>query len=423
VVELIEWDSRRSLGISEEAVLFLGLAVFTVVMAYNASYDPYFADIAAPTAFETLTLISILATVYFLWRGHDTWFFFFALLSYLCRPTGLMVLGLLGIAVPISAPSRCKALLRRVLAAIFIVLLFTQVYNNVYLPLIAGKLNLGIPFGGILKRYQYLRLDDWSRLNYILYPSGILPAFSLLAFRWQDALGRLIILVTVMYFLLFVVPAFVALHHFVPVMVLPLVAFWRLYLQRTERMPGLTLLAVAALGILSLWLSLPRHFELNRTLRSIGQRTELRIGDYETEYRSLVSRFRLLFRLIPPDWEVEDPNVELVSGYASLIYYATRQKSAGVQINYIVQPLEDPAPPGFTQAATDDVAALYVRDKQQWLRDRYQSLRTDFRSTLYDIPRSVLFRHWGVPRGEYTIDLLQLLPAGIAELILQHQGQ
>ena len=40
----------------------------------------------------------VLGAVYFLWTGHAGWFFFFAVLSYMCRPTGLMILSFAGIA-------------------------------------------------------------------------------------------------------------------------------------------------------------------------------------------------------------------------------------------------------------------------------------------------------------------------------------
>jgi hypothetical protein len=104
LIQVIEWRSPCILGCAEEAALCLALAIYTVTMSYNASYDPYFADIAAPAAFETLTVICILATIYFLWNGRSGWFFFFALMSYLCRSTGLLMLGLLGVVIVWCVP-------------------------------------------------------------------------------------------------------------------------------------------------------------------------------------------------------------------------------------------------------------------------------------------------------------------------------
>jgi hypothetical protein len=93
----------------------------------------------------------------------------------------------------------------------------------------------------------------------------------------------------------------------------------------------------------------------------------------------------------------------------SIIYYSTRPKAANTPINYIVQYIREPAPPGFTRISDDGVAALYVKDMQQWQRDRFRPLRTDYRSPLYDIPRATMHAHWGVRRGQYTIDLKPLL--------------
>jgi hypothetical protein len=409
LIELIEWRSPRQLGFAEEAVLCLALAAYTVTMSYNASYDVYFADIAAPAAFETLTIVCIAAAIYFLWSGHDLWFFFFGLLSYLCRPNGLLVLGLLGLAVAICVPERRRPLLLRISGAIVLCVAVGWAYDKIYIPRLVGDASFGYPASSILARYRYLTIDDLSRVLYVLVPCGILPLISLLAFRWQDPLGRVLSVVSITYFAAFYFPAFVALHHFVPVMILPLVVFWRMYLHRDRRFRDVSLRAVALTSAMAIWLSLPRRFEINRTVRAIGQRTAYLVGDYDTDYREQVRHFELCFELIPPDWEVEDPTTELVSGYMSIIYYSTRPKAANTEINYIVQYARDPAPPGFTRISDDGVAALYIKDMQQWQRDRFRPLRTDYRSPLYDIPRATMHAHWGVRQGQYSIDLKPLL--------------
>ena len=191
-------------------------------------------------------------------------------------------------------------------------------------------------------------------------------------------------------------------------MVLPLVVFWRIYLHQRGWFRRVSVPALALSGILAFWLSLPRHFEINRKVRKIGQKTAFLLGDYDTNFREQLSHARLLFALLPPDWEVEDPSTELVSGYGSVIYYSTRPKPMNTQINYIIQPLDDQEPSGFAKTADDTLAALYVRDFKQWHQDRFRPLRTDYRSPLYDIPRTTLFRHWGAPQGYYSIDLIRL---------------
>jgi hypothetical protein len=378
-------------------------------MSYNASYDPYFADIAAPAALETMTIVCMLATIYFLWSGQNIWFFFFALMAYFCRPTGLLVLGLLGFAVALCVTVQRRPLLTWIAAAMGSCVLLTLFYEKIFLASIIEAKGFGYPVESIMMRFLYLQVDDLSRINYALFPSGILPLISLVAFRWQDSLARVISIVSLSYFAFFYFPAFVALHHFVPVMILPLVVFWRVYLHRETWFRRASLPAAALAAIVALWLSLPRHFEINRTVRAIGHKTAFRVGNYSTDHGAQIGRAKLLSKLIRPDWEVEDPARELVSGFASIIYYSARPKPPAAPINYVVQLLSDQAPSGYNKIADDKIATLYIRDLQEWHRDRFLALQTNYRSALYDIPRTTLFRHWGVPRKRYSIDLTSRL--------------
>jgi hypothetical protein len=417
LIQLIEWQAPRGLGFAEEAVLCLALGIYTVTMSYSASYDPYFADIAAPAAFETLTIACIAAAIYFLWSGRTFWFLFFSVMSYLCRPTGLLVLGLLGLAVALVLPEYRKRWLVAIAAAIGLCVFVSFVYDRVYIPWVIGQASFGYDSGSMLDRMRYLRLIELSRINYGLFPSGILPFVSLLFFPWQDRLARVIAILSLSYFVFFFFQAFVALHHFVPVMILPLVVFWRVYLHHRGWFRRVSLPAVALTSVVAFGLSLPRHFEINRTVRAIGQKTAILVGDYDTDYLTQVEHWELFFGLVPPDWEVEDPARELVSGYASLIYYSTRPKSPYASINYVVQAVGEPEPTGFTRIAADKGAAVYVKDQQEWEDDRFQPLRTDYRSPLYDIPRSTLFFYRGIPPGHILIDLVKI--AGDAKRFVQ----
>jgi hypothetical protein len=405
LIQLIEFDSPRSLGLVEEAALFLALAIYTVTMSFNASYDVYFADIASPAAFETLTVVCMLASIYFLWSGQDLWFFYFALLGYLSRPTGLMVLGLAGVSIAFCARERLQGCLIRIAVALGMCLVVGFLYEKVVVPSVAGTSMIGYSSSSVIARFHFLNLDDFSRINFALFPSGILPFMSLFALRWQDSLGRVLSVLTVMYFAVFYVPAFVALHHFVPVMIFPLVVFWRLYLFHVDHLRRIVLPAAAVAAGVSLWLSLPRHFEINRIHREIGQATDYRVAEYSIDYRK-INHADLMLKLVSPDWDVKDPFQELVASPYTIIFYALKPKDSHSNINYIVQLLREPPPSGFTKIADDGVAGLYVRDLQQWQKDRFRSLRTDYQSKLYYIPRTTLFPHWGVREGKYSVDLL-----------------
>ncbi len=407
LVQLIEWKSPRRLGCIEEALIILALGVYTVTMSFNASFDPYFADIAAPATFETLTIVCILAMINFLWRGQTVWFFFFAFMSFLCRPTGLLMLGFLGVVVLFCLPQHRISWLLRIFLVIVVCVFFTIVYEKIYIPFICDS-TLGFSSTSLLMRFQFIRIDDISRINFVLFPCGIIPLISLFVFRRQDALSKVITVLSVLYFFVFYFQAFVALHHFVPVMILPLVVFWRMYLHQHKMFRRISIPVVAIAGVMALWFSLPKTFTINRTVRELGEKTAFLVGDYYTNYREQVSHPELLFKLIPPDWKVKDPKSELISSPASIIYYSTRQKPQNAQINYVVQPLANQVPNGFSKIADDGIAAIYVKDVRKWFLDRYRPLQTDYRSMLYDIPRATLFRHWGSHQGQYTVDFGQI---------------
>jgi hypothetical protein len=400
---LIEFRSPRRLGGIEEAAIMLALAVYVVTMGYSASYDSYFADLSSPAAFETLTVTVMVAAASFLWSEQPGWFVGAAVLSYLARPTGLLFVLLLGLGLVLVAPERRRSIFILVAASVGVWGLLYVAYE-VLLPSFADT-TLEYSAGSIIDRFHYLRLDDWRRVIYVVVPGGLVPAVALLAVRQQDRIARSLTIAALGYFVVFYVPAFTNLHHFVPAMILPIVVFWRVALRRSSRrwLVG----AAYAGGIVALIASLPRHFEIDRSMRQIGGAVAYRIGDYGS---SRVSAHResyrgrdLLHRLFAPDWEVADPSAELVGGM-QLIYYATKAVQPG-RTNYVVQPLSQPRPPGYSKLAEDEAAAVYINDLARWRQDRFRPRRVDYRSRIYEIPRETRAFYWGIPARNYTINL------------------
>jgi hypothetical protein len=404
LLALIEFRSPRRLGGLEDAVVVVALAVFVVTMGYSASYDPYFADLSSPAAFEALTITVMVAAAYFFWSEQPWWFVGAAVLSYLARPTGLLFILLFGVGVFVVAPERRRQAVALVTATIG---LWGIVYLGweILLPSFEDA-RVGYAASSIVERFHYLRFDDWRRVLYGVVPGGIIPAVALVGVRWQDRIARSLTLAVLGYFLVFYVPAFTSLHHFVPVMILPIAVFWRIVLQRPQHrwLVGAALVAGAA----ALVMSLPRHFEIDRTMRRIGNATVYRIGEYGSpdnhKHRESYTGQKLLRQLFAAGWDVADPSTELVGGL-QLIYYATQPLKPGTVTNYVVQLKSEPPPARFSKLGEDETAAIYIRDVDRWERDRFQPLRTDYRSRLYEIPRETLSPLWGVPAKNYTINL------------------
>jgi hypothetical protein len=401
----IEYQAPRRMRGTELAVLLLAMACYVVATSFNSGYDNYFSDISSPAAFDTLTILLILGSVYFLWAGNPGWFLFFTIVGFLGRPTLLLIVVLMGIGIQLAAPQRRRTsfMLIGIAVGTWIALLIG--YEHVLLPRLSDGLSTPYSSAGIISRYQQLTFTDLHRLLYAAAPTGLLPAFALLAWRRQDAFSRVITVVTAGYFLAFYVPAFVSLHHYVPAMILPLIVLWRLVLHHTVTLRPAALTAVVT--AVMLWLSLPQHFGINRLFRDIGTRTAYLIGDYLGDYhgyRSAMQGTSLIENFFPYEWNVPDAAREVVGGY-QLVYYAQTSGTPAPGTNYLLLPQDASAPNGFTLLKRDQRGSAWVRDRARWDQDRYHPASTEYRSWLYRISRETSFFFLGTPAHNYDIDL------------------
>ncbi|HXI19756.1 MAG TPA: hypothetical protein VNH46_01645, partial [Gemmatimonadales bacterium] len=219
---LIELASPRVLRATEEGVLFLCVAVFAVALGFNASYSAYFADLASPGGLDILTAALLAGLIYFLWSAELSWFLLFAGLSYLARPTALLVLLLLGIAALGFGGRHRSQQLRYVALALGLSVLVMLGYELIFARLVGDGAHPGYDSQSVIERFRYLQFHDPARLLFAVLPGGLAPFAALLAFRRQDAMARSLALVTVGYLLVFLFPAFTNMHHFVPAMILPI---------------------------------------------------------------------------------------------------------------------------------------------------------------------------------------------------------
>jgi len=400
----IEHEAPRRMRGFERAVLLLAIAGYVTAISFNSGYDNYFTDLSSPPAFETLTILLIVGSCYFFWTGMRRWFLLFAVLGFLARPTILLIVVLLGVGVWVASPERRRTGMQQIAAAVGIWLVLLIGYEYLYLAA-SGTRDPGYAGASILNRFRYLTFTDLHRFLYAAAPTGILPALALLAYRWQDPLARCITIVSAGYFLVFYIPAFTSLHHFIPVMILPLIVLWRLILFRTDDYrPAL---AVAVITAAFLYLSLPQYFEINRTFRDIGARTAYLIGDYRgnfADYRKAIQGADLVSAFFPNEWDVEDPARELVGGEQQ-VYYARTAGQPAADTDYLVLPAGVPAPEEFTLLKSDATGSAWVRDRDRWDADRYQPPATGYRSRLYKISRETSFYFKGVPAHNYDVNL------------------
>jgi hypothetical protein len=405
LLALIEHHTPRRLRPMEEAVVLLALAVYTTAMSFSSGYNNYYADISSPAAFETLTIVFILASGWFLWTGRHAWFLLFTVAGFLARPTVLLFVILLGAGIALVSKENRKTPLVMIGVAIGLWVALLAGYEHIYLASVSGDSGTGYPASSILYRFQYLTFNDYHRFIYAAAPAGLLPVISLFAYRLHDPLSRCLVIVSAGYFLVFYIPAFTSLHHFVPVMIIPVIVLWRLLIRHTESF--LPTAVTGAVALLCLWFSLPEHFQVTKTYSDIGKRMEYRIGEYNgdyTSYRQSLAGTRLFSHYFRADWDVDDPAKELVGG-DQLLYYASRRKSSNQVIDYMIQPANAEPPADFTLLARESTGSAWVRDSMILEKDRHNPPPTGYRSRLYDISPETLFFYKGVPAHNYSINL------------------
>jgi len=413
LVALIEWNSPRALRASEEALLVLALAVFTVTLGFSASYNPYLADLASGTAVDTLAVVLMLGGAYFVFAGRWSWFVIFAVLGLFSRPTGPFFLILLAAGVWISVRENRNREMLQIAAGVGISALVLLAYQTMLVPWASEMGSVRVVRESaefVASRLVFLRFDDYGRLLFLVIPCGIVPAVSLLAVRRQDPVARALAVACGLYFITFYCLAFVALHHFAPVMILPLAVFWRMVL-REKRADRVALLAAAGL-LISFWLSLPGHFQIDRSVRRLAAAAVYDVDEQAArEAGSDVEQLRqeLIFALFTPSFEPLDPNEEFLITDGPWVYYARRGPGEVSGANYVIRSVPQGRLPGFVKIADNELGASFVRDAGRWHQDRTRTPRTDFASPIYRIPRETLFRHIGRPAGNYDVDLAKVL--------------
>jgi hypothetical protein len=411
VTALAELGSKRALTWYEEAAVVLALAGYTVAMAYNGSFNPYFADIAAPTVSDTFLIVVVLGAILSLWSARQTEFVLFCLLAAFARPTGLLIMIFLGIACSLLARTRRRELVSRVAVAVGLCSVVWLTYENLYLAYLSGGEAIAFQATSLLSRLQYLQFFDFPRLLWVSAPTGLLPAattvFILFAPR-DDALSRALAAVSAAYFMFFYIQAFVALHHFIPVMILPLVVFWRFMVARPARPAVVAIVALITFACVAA--SMPRHLQIHRTPRLVAATLDYRIGDFfhgsysesqKAHRNSAVVRD--LFPAYPSP--KRNPADSWVAPPLALVYYASRFDDPTRNINYVIQLQSTPAPEGFSKVASRRGADAYVRDIAEWRRDRHRTHRTDYHSPLYKIESSTLLRNLGIREGKFDVNL------------------
>lgn len=384
LVLVIEWKQTRPLSLYEDMALWLALIIFTIVQVYNATYEPFFADLSEPAAADTLWITCFILAFYALWRGLFNWFWILALMTLTASTGGLALLGATALMILITQFPEWRARLR-MLAGIFAVWLVVIVIDEIYYGyFVMGGVGDQLSSFNVLRRLSSPSLTEFPRLNALIFPSGILPALYLFLARKRHPMSLVIAGVTLIYFVVIYLQAWTNLHQFTPVMVLPLVVFWRIYLQSSAGTKQIVLPTSIITAMIALYLSLPVHFQIDQSARHFGMATDYSIGDYNEDYQAALSKGSSLYSLLPEDYRLYYPEQPWGTDSSVWLYYASRVKPAGTVINYIIQPSTDPAPANTRLVSSENEVSVFVRDIDLWEKHRTPDIPRVVQSPLYE---------------------------------------
>jgi len=398
ILSLVEYGRATLLGLAERWLIWLGLSIYTVVMAFSATYNPYCADIGLPATQDTLLMVCLLGFILGFLRKEKWWMYFFLALTFISSPNSILLVNLWVLSVILLWRPRPWWQVVEAEAALLTFFLIAAV-----LPAILAVLRLPTPgqeYGvlGILRHFAWLQWADWHRIAFLIVPSGILPSMALLAWRWQNHVARALTIVTIGYFCFFYYQAHIVLHYFVPVMLLPLVIFWQNELVANPRHRSFLLVSTGLTGIIALLISLPSNFTPDTSARLIGSTIEDRIGGYEVLDPAAFRRSEMLNYLFPIEWEPSVPFESYGGSPIAWNYYANRVDGTKKNINYVIQQAVEPIPTGMQIVAKKGDAVLYVRSESTWVLHRSLRPATPAGSRIYSIPRGIIFR--SVPLGD-----------------------
>ncbi len=355
-------NRRGPLPAIDAVLIWVALAVYLVVMAFSASYDPYSADIALPATQDTLLVACLLGFVLAWARRERVWSLLFLLLTYLSLPSGfLLILMFVSAAWLVERPrpwTRVAWSAAGLAGCIAIAALLPRALNAFGLPLPGGEYGKE----GLLERFMLLQFTDAQRFLFVLVPCGAVPAIALFHWRSIDPLARAIALTALGYFALFFVQAYISLHHFVPAMLLPLAVFWRSSLASGPKARPWWLGSVAIGAVACLFLALPKDATVAMHSKEIGRGIDMRVPGYAHSAPAAFACVSLLGELFSTGIDAAVPKEKFGGSPNTWNYYARRAAQSAREVNYVVQRADEAAPADMNKLSEKDGFVLFMRD-------------------------------------------------------------
>jgi hypothetical protein len=395
IAALCEHGAPRKLDPSARALIGAGVASFGLIQAYSATYDPYCSDIGLPATQDSLTMIACFGAGLALARRSAIWTCVFAGMTLLASPNGALLVAVLAAAAFASTrPITLAPWIPRAAAVLLALALFVAA------PRLLEALGLPAPGAEhsstrLLDKFKHLQVWDPQRFLFLALPAGVYPMLGFLAWRSGDAVVRTWILVTLAVFATFYALAYVSLHYFVPVMLTPLVFFWRARLVSVaEGRPLLSSGAFAScalLASLSVVLALPASSAIYTSSRDVGELVALEgLEGYERCEPAAFEASDLLAKVFTPGWNPKVPGEAHAGSSIAWNFYAQRARARPGERVFVLR-ANDLAPRDAPAIEENASARLYVLDERRARELRALQPTNSLGRSLYLVPRAVLF--------------------------------
>ena len=325
------------------ATLAGGVLLVFFVNAYYSTWEPWFADIAEPTATDLLATGLVLAGLHFLRAGRHGWFVTFAVLGAVSTQFGAALTVLSLVVMAASSVDRRLAVVGGLrfgaaYAAVLAAVALYHVWNPIGFSVFATA-NL-LEYWALLPSLDGIGIQ----LLFLVIMCGGLALVVVPTLGFGDRLTRQLFTVAVVYAAVLALSSRINPHYFLPSSILLVAAATRTVAQSAR--PWLPGAALIASFVVSAWAVTPAWYVPSRTASTLGARVRVEGADYMTRAR--------LAQIAYTAFRFDDFGVS----HHALLHYATRHPC--VDCDYVITS-SDVERAGYTRLDARDGSVIFKR--------------------------------------------------------------
>ena len=405
IVSLTAAAGGKRPGAHGQWLIGASLLSFALILVYSATYNPYMADMSMPGVMDLLVLVFAFAAYTAHARRERVWLASMVLLGLMTSPAALTMFGFMLLAVfATTRPLPWRRTLFEGLGLLGCMVLLSGlgwVFQALGTPAPGGEHGV---IGLLRENYSVVSVVSVERFLYVVLACGIYPLWCFVVWRRADALARALMLVAIAQFAMYYVMGAAALHYFVPAMVLPVIAFWRVHGSGVGPRPLALCWTGAAVCVFA---ALPASTAIHGATREIGEQIEV-VG-YEPDDPAALDASLALFGLFQRMSHPSVPERRYGGPPIGWLYYALFTREPGTEPVYgLVRGGQATAREGLRIDEQGEAEAR-VYDEEAWRRMQTARPRSSLGRSVFLVPRAKLFAFratetWGAVRTGAIIE-------------------